>query len=172
MRTIIAALALMFAVGTAKAADPGGWKGWYNDLLRGLKTKVQTRLQSRTRVSAVAAVRGADKNKDAFAPYWKDTVSESAQKKLADEKAVLTAAVEQVVNGDVEGGRAALKKFLKDNPDSFFAQDAKDALANLPAEEAVKPAAEEKPAGEAKPVQEEQKEGEKAEKKEDAKSGD
>ena len=172
MKKIIAALALMFAVGTVQAADSGGWKTWYNDMLKGLKTKVQSRLQSKTRVSAVAAVRGADKNKDAFAPYWKDTVSEGAQKKLADEKAALTAAVEQVVNGDVEGGRAALNKFLKDSPDSVYAQDAKDALANLPAEEAAKPADAENAAAEAQAAQPEQKEADKAGVSEGAKSAE
>jgi len=87
-------------------------------------------------VSAVAAVRGAKQGEDPNALYWKGGVSEKAQKKLAAEKDQLTAAVELVVGGDVEGGRAAINKFLKENPESFFAQDAREALANLPAAEA------------------------------------
>lgn len=139
MKKILIALTLIFAAGTLHAEEGKNWKGWYNDMLKGLKTKISKKLESKTRISAVAAVRGAKQGEDANALYWKGGVSEKAQKKLADEQKQLTAAVELVVGGDVEGGRAALKKFLKDNPESFFLQDAKDALANLPAEEA-KPA--------------------------------
>jgi chemotaxis response regulator CheB len=156
MKKALIALALIFAVGVVHAESGKDWKGWYNTMLKGLKTKVQKKLESKTRVSAVAAVRGAKQGEDANALYWKGGVSEKAQKKLADEKKQLTDAVELVVGGDVEGGRAALKKFIKDNPESFFAPDAKEALDNLPAAEvkteeskteapAGEPAAEEKP---------------------------
>jgi chemotaxis response regulator CheB len=145
MKKLLMALALIFAVGAVQAEDGKDWKGWYGNMLKGLKSKVQKRLESKQRVSSVAAVRGAKQGEDPNALYWKGGVSEKAQKKLAEEKDQLTAAVELVVNGDVEGGRAALNKFLKDNPESFFAQDAKDALANLPA-----PAA--RPEGAAKPA--------------------
>lgn len=145
MRKILIALALLFAVGTVQAADSGSWKSWYDSMLKGLKTKVQKRLQSKRRVSAVAAVRGAKQGDDPEALYWKGGVSEKAQKKLEAEQQQLTEAVELVVGGDAAAGRAALEKFLKDNPESFFAQDAKDALSRLPAEEA-KPAEEKKEA--------------------------
>jgi len=135
MKKLLMALALIFAVGMVQAEEGRDWKGWYGNMLKGLKSKVQKRLESKQRVSSVAAVRGAKQGEDHNALYWKGGVSEKAQKKLAEEKDQLTAAVELVVNGDVEGGRAALNKFLKDNPESFFAQDAKDALANLPAPE-------------------------------------
>lgn len=145
MKKLLMALALIFAVGAVQAEETRDWKGWYGNMLKGLKSKVQKRLESKQRVSSVAAVRGAKQGEDPNALYWKGGVSEKAQKKLAEEKDQLTAAVELVVGGDVEGGRAAMNKLLKDNPESFFAQDAKDALANLPA-----PAA--KPEGEAKPA--------------------
>ena len=144
MKKLLMALALIFAVGLVHAEESKNWKGWYSDMLKGLKTKVSKKLQSKTRVTAVAAVRGAKQGEDVNAPYWKGGVSEKAQKKLADERKQLTDAVELVVGGDVEGGRAALTKFLKANPESFFAPDAKEALANLPAPEAAAaPAAEE-----------------------------
>ena len=136
MKKILIALTLMFAVGTLHAEEGKNWKAWYNSMLKGLKTKMSKGLESKTRVSAVAAVRGTKQGTDANALYWKGGVSEKAEKKLAEEKKQLTEAVELVVGGDTEGGRAALKKFLKDNPESFFAQDAKEALANLPAPEA------------------------------------
>lgn len=137
MKKALLALALIFAVGAVHAEEGRNWKSWYNNMLKGLKTKVQKKLESKTRVSAVAAVRGAKQGDDPNALYWKGGVSDKAQKKLADEKKQLTEAVELVVDGDVESGRAALGKFLKANPESFFAQDAKEALANLPAPEAA-----------------------------------
>lgn len=146
MKTILMAVLLAFTAGAVRAEEAKDWKGWYNNMLKGLKTKIGRKIESKQRVSAVAAVRGAKQGEDPNALYWKGGVSDKARKKLEDEKAQLTAAVELVVGGDVEGGRAAIQKFLKDNPESFFAQDAKEALANLPEPEA-KPA-EAKPAGE------------------------
>ncbi len=169
MKKLLIALALVFAVGTARAGE-GGWKAWYGNMLKGLKTKVQQRMESKTRVSAVAAVRGADQSEDPYALYWKGGVSEKAQKKLDEEKDQLTSAVELVVNGDVEGGRAAISKFLKDHPESFFAQDAKDALAQLPAAEA-KPAAEKTPEAEKKAVKPDEKPAEKSPQKPAEKTG-
>ena len=148
MKKALMALALLFAVGVVHAEGGKDWKGWYGNMLKGLKSKVQKKLESKHRVSAVAAVRGAKQGDDPNALYWKGGVSDKAQKKLAEEKKQLTEAVELVVNGDVEGGREALNKFLKANPESFFAQDAKEALANLPAAEAA-PAAEDKQEGKA-----------------------
>ena len=148
MKKALMALALLFAVGVVHAEGGKDWKGWYGNMLKGLKSKVQKKLESKHRVSAVAAVRGAKQGDDPNALYWKGGVSDKAQKKLAEEKKRLTEAVELVVNGDVEGGREALNKFLKANPESFFAQDAKEALANLPAQEAAPaPSAEEKEEG-------------------------
>ncbi len=146
MKKALMALALLFAAGLVHAEGGKDWKGWYGNMLKGLKTKIGKKLESKHRVSAVAAVRGAKQGEDPNALYWKGGVSDKAQKKLAEEKKQLTEAVELVVNGDVEGGREALNKFLKANPESFFAQDAKEALANLPAPEAA-PAAEEKEKG-------------------------
>ncbi|MBI4351922.1 MAG: hypothetical protein HY550_10815 [Elusimicrobia bacterium] len=101
--------------------------------MKGLRSKVQTKLMSKTRVSAVAAVRGAKQGGDAAALYWKGGVSEKAQKKLKAEKQQLLDAVQLVMDGDIESGRKALSGFEKENPDSVFAQDARDALARLPA---------------------------------------
>jgi len=149
MKKLLIVMALLFSVSALRAEPAKDWKSWYGDMLKGLKSKVERKLQSKHRVSAVAAVRGAKQGGDANALYWKGGVSDKARKKLDEEKKQLTGAVELVVAGDVEAGRAALNKFLKDNPESFFAVDAKEALANLPASEA-KPAegksAEEKPA--------------------------
>jgi TolA-binding protein len=136
MKKILMGLILLFASNSVYAAGGGDWKGYYENLLKGLKSKVQKKFESRTRVSAVAAVRGARQGGDAEALYWKGGVSEKAQKKLLEEKKALGDAVQLIVDGKLVDGKAALESFIKDNPDSLYAADAKEALANLPKDEA------------------------------------
>lgn len=151
MKKILMGFIMVFAVNSVFAAEGKDWKSYYNNLLKGLKSKVQRKFESRNRVSAVAAVRGARQGSDADALYWKGGVSEKARKKLAEENKAITGAVQLVVDGKIAEGRAAMEKFIKDNPDSVYAVDAKEALANLPVAE-VKPAAPK--AAEAKPAEE------------------
>lgn len=136
MIKILVALIMALAVSPSSAGESKDWKGYYNNLLTGLKSKVEKKMESKNRVSAVAAVRGAKQGSDAGALYWKGGVSEKARKKQAEEKKALTEAVQLVVDGKPSEGRAALEKFIKDRPDSFYLPDAKEALSNLPAEEA------------------------------------
>lgn len=160
-KTILAALLFSFCAGAYAAEDKApdasagarqekvrkdssSWKSWYNNLYKGLRSKVQRKFESKTRVSAVAAVRGAKTGRDASELYWKGGISEQARKKAEAERKALGDAVELVVNGDNAAGRTALEKFMKDNPDSVYIPDAKEALEMLPAEEAA-PAA--KPEG-------------------------
>jgi len=155
MSKILIALALLFTVNAAYAAD----SSWFETMMKGLKTKVQKKLESKQRVSAVAAVRGARQGEDPKALYWKGGVSEAAQKKLDADKEQLTAAVQLALDGKDAEAKEALEKFLKDSPDSFYGPDAKEALEKLqpPAEEKAEkaPAAESAPAAEkdAKPAE-------------------
>ena len=157
MKKILLTLALLFTVNSVHAAD-GDWKSWYSNTLKGLKAKVESKLQSKNRVAAVAAVRGEKQGGDAKALYWKGGVSEAARKKLDAERKQLTDAMQLVLDGSLPQGKAAIEKFMKDNPDSVYLAEAKEALEKLPSEEA-KPAAaqpsKEEPAQqiEAKPVQ-------------------
>jgi len=152
MKKLLIAMALVFSFNAVYAAEKAAapekkdWKVWYSNMLKGLKSKVEKKLESKNRVSAVAAVRGAKQGSDAKALYWKGGVSEAARKKLEAEKKQMTDAVQLVVDGNMAEGRAAITKFIKDNPESVYIQDAKEALANLPAEDEVKPAAEAAPA--------------------------
>ena len=139
MKTILMSLALLFAFNTAYAAGGGDWMNYYQNMLRGLKSRVQKKFESKNRVSAVAAVRGAKQGSDAEALYWKGGVSEKAREKLAEEKKVLTEAVQLIVEGSTPEGKAALEKFIKDNPESLYVPDAREALANLPKDESAAP---------------------------------
>jgi len=152
MIRIFAAGVLCLSITPAFSAGAKTDGNYYENLLKGLKSKVQGKLESKTRVSAVAAVRGARQGSDSGALYWKGGVSEQAGKKLAEEKKALADAVQLVVDGKTGEGRAALEKFIKDHPESVYAPDAKEALSGLPAEaEPAKPAAE---APETKPQEE------------------
>jgi len=146
MKKILLALVVVFSVNSVNAQESKDWKGWYGNLLKGLKTRIQSRLESKTRVSAVAAVRGAKQGSDPMALYWKGGVSDNAQKKLDAEKNQFAQAVQLVVDGSLEEGRQELSKFVRDNPDSVFVPDAKEALSKIPAadkaEVAPSPAAE------------------------------
>lgn len=145
MKKILLTLALLFSVNAVYAADPG----WFDSLMKGLKTKVQKRLESKNRVSAVAAVRGAKQGSDPRALYWKGGVSEAAQKKLDAERKQLTDAVQLALDGDNAGARAAFEKFIKENPESVYLPDATEAIGKLPAETAAPAAGAAKPAAEA-----------------------
>jgi len=117
-----------------KEKDKESWKSWYDNFYKGLRSKVQKKFHSRTRVSAVAAVRGDKTGADASELYWKGGVSEQGLKKAEAERKALGDAAELVVNGDAAAGRAALEKFIKENPESLYLPDAREALGMLPAE--------------------------------------
>jgi len=152
MKTLSVALAAVlafsvaaFAADAAKPADAKANRGWFEDTLKGLKSKVNKRFEAQNaRVAQVAAVRASDMSKDAKAPYWKGGGKDKQQKKYAAERKQFTSAVELVLSGKTDEGKAALEKFLKDNPQSQFTPDVKDALAKLA--EGVAPAEQAKPA--------------------------
>ncbi len=148
MKKLLLTLALLFSVNSVYAAD-GDWKNWYSNMLKGLKAKVERKLESKNRGSAVAAVRGSKQGGDARALYWKGGVSEAARKKLEAERKQLTDAVQLVVDGSLPEGREAIEKFIKGNSDSVYLPEAKEALEKLPVPE-VKPAQEAAPAAELK----------------------
>jgi len=146
MKKQLLTLALLFSVNVGYAAESG--TSWYENLMKGLKTKVQKKLESKNRVSSVAAVRGARQGGDARALYWKGGVSEAAQKKLEAERKQLNDAVQLVLDGDNKGARTAFEKFIKDNPESVFLPEAKESLEKLPSDS---PAAAPAKQAEAKP---------------------
>lgn len=162
LAAVLAVSAAAFAADAVKPADAKANRGWFEDTLKGLKSKVNKRFEAQNaRVAQVAAVRATDMSKDPKAPYWKGGDKEKQQKKYAEDRKQFTAAVELVLDGKTADGKAALEKFLKDNPKSQFTPDVKDALAKLSegvapgeAKAEVKPdvKAEEKAAAKAEPA--------------------
>lgn len=139
MKKIILAFVFVFLAVSVKAADGGNWRDWYNNLIKGLRAKVEKRLEPRASAAAVAAVRGANQNIDPRALYWKGSISDAAGKKLGAERKQLGDALQLAADGDIPAGKAAVNRFIKENPDSVYLAEAKEALSRLPAE-AVKPA--------------------------------
>ncbi len=97
MKKILFILILVFTANTCFAASGGGFMGWYKNVLKSLNAKIEKRLAPKVRISAVAAVRGADQSADPMELYWKGGMTEKAAKKLDKEKKEFVAAVEKVV---------------------------------------------------------------------------
>ena len=140
MKKVLFVLITVFVVNTGFAASGGGFMGWYKNVLKSLNAKIEKRLAPKVRISAVAAVRGADQSVDPMELYWKGGITEKAAKKLDAEKKEFTAAIEKVVDGKTEEGKKLLKAFIKNNSDSLYLKDAKEALSKLPVAEKVEDA--------------------------------
>ena len=116
----------------AFAADSGN-KGWFETTIKGLKSKIARRYQaSSVGAASVAAVRGADmKENTKDKVYWKGTQSDKRDKKLGKQRSQLAAALELAVSGKIDEAKKGVEKFIKDNPESPYLEDAKEALVRL-----------------------------------------
>ncbi|MEW5951919.1 MAG: hypothetical protein GX447_09140 [Elusimicrobia bacterium] len=135
MKKQILFLALLFSFSQLYSQEKGNWKTWYENFLKSLKYKVEKKIAPRSKVTAVAAVRGSKKEDKSQEVYWKGSNSKKAQEKIEADRKTLREAVELIVNGDIEKGRTQLKDFIAKNPDSYFIAEAKEALEKLPPEE-------------------------------------
>ena len=136
MKNILFILIMVFVGNTCFAAS-GGFMGWYKKVLKTLNSKIEKRLAPKVRISAVAAVRGADQSIDPMELYWKGGMTEKSAKKLDGEKKEFIAAIEMVVNGKTDEGKKLLETFIKNNSDSLYLQDAKEALSKLSESEKI-----------------------------------
>ena len=136
MKKILFILIMVFTANTCFAAG-GGFMSWYKKVLKTLNTKIEKRLAPKVRISAVAAVRGSNQSADPMELYWKGGMTEKAAKKLEGEKKEFIVAIEKVIDGKTETGKKLLKAFIKNNPDSLYLQDAKEALFKLSEAEKV-----------------------------------
>ncbi len=138
MKKFTLLLSLLVLCSSLYAQDKGTWKTWYENFLKSLKYKVEKKISPRSKITAVAAVRGSKQEDKSKEIYWKGSNSKKAQEKIESDRKTLKEAIENIVNGDMEKGRAQLKGFIDKNPDSYFITEAKEALEKLPAQE-VKP---------------------------------
>ncbi|GAB4031868.1 MAG: hypothetical protein Fur0012_09720 [Elusimicrobiota bacterium] len=136
MKKYLIVLSCLFAFSLVNAQDKGSWKTWYENFLKSLKYKVEKKMSPSSKVTAVAAVRGAKQADKSQEVYWKGSNSKKAQDKIEADRKSLKEAVENIVSGDIEKGRLQLKDFIAKNPDSYFITEAKEALEKLPPQEA------------------------------------
>lgn len=112
-------------------APAGKWgtvKTWFEHWKEGLKGSAVEKHYKRRRLSAVAAVRGAEqKLDDPGKPYIKGTASSKETKKLRKERAELAEAVELVLAGKVEEGSKRLDAFEAGHPNSPLLEDVRQA---------------------------------------------
>lgn len=105
-----------------------GFKTWLQHLREGLAESAVGGRRQKTRVTAVAAVRGAGQDSvDPEKPAWKSTAEAKKAKADKAEKAELASAIDTVLAGNLAEGRDKLAAFEKAHPDSALAKDAKEA---------------------------------------------
>lgn len=135
MKRIVFLLLAVFL--SCASLSEAGFVDWYKNLLKGLDARLEKAFVPKVRITAVAAVRGAEQSADPMRLYWKGGISEKAARKLKEEEKQFAEAVRKVVGGNAEEGRKLLEKFLKDNPESPYVKDVKEAISRLPEEEAT-----------------------------------
>lgn len=148
MKLALAVLAGLFifagAAAPARAADDklASISAWFKNLKEGLReSAVSGRRQHSRSVSAVAAVRGDEQTAvDPNRPEWK-TSSKSEKAELRKEKKELAAAVDLIVAGKYDDGKAAIDQFQKDHPKSKFNDEASKARENADLLAQLRPAA-------------------------------
>jgi hypothetical protein len=124
-------LALLPGFAHAQAAS-----SWFKNLYKALTSDTAQKYASQGRsVTSVAAIRGAGMGQqDPAQPYWKGGVSEKAAKQLAEERKAFAEAIQLVMDGKVEEGKASLADFEKKHPNSALLGDVKEAIAKIEAE--------------------------------------
>lgn len=115
---------------------------WFQHFKEGLaESSVSSRYQKR-RVTAVAAVRGAKQESvDPGKPHWKGGAKSKKAKQLRMEKAALAKAVDLILEGRIEEGKAGLDAFEKAHPKSSLLPEVREAREKLAELEAAAPAA-------------------------------
>jgi len=137
MKRIIVMFLFLFSISMySQNADnkSANWKGWYDNFLKTLKYKIDKKFSSKTNITAVAAVRGASQNKKNSDLYWKSANTDKSKERIEKDKNTIKNAVEKILNGDMETGKKELKEFIEKNPDSYFINEAREALERIPEE--------------------------------------
>ena len=127
---------LFLSVGSfLNSAEEEGWKTWFEKLLKSVKYKMDKRISTNIRITAVAAVRGKKAKDESANLYWKGTNSSKAQEKMDSDRKAIKQAIETALSGDVEKAKIQLSDFINKNPDSCFLTEAKEAFEKLSTEE-------------------------------------
>lgn len=156
MRTLLIAAVVLSSLAfaaPARAEESAAAKlgdsllSWFKHVKEGLSESSVGSYRQHGRISAVAAVRGAEQDSvDPQKPVWKSAAAGKKSKALKAQRVELAAAVDAALAGKLEESRAKLDAFEKAHPDSALLADAKEIRGKL--EEAKAAAAAPAPADE------------------------
>ncbi len=125
---------------------------WFRHFKHALeRSAVESRYRRGTRMTAVAAVRGAgQESEDPTKPYWKGTFSSKKSAQRMKEREELAEAVELVLEGYLDAAKQRLDAFEAAHPTSGLLSDVEEARVKIrevrAAQEAPMEAAADKPA--------------------------
>lgn len=104
-------------------------RAWFKNFKQGLESSgVESHYKSRTRVTAVAAVRGRpQKLDDPGRPYIKGRLDAKRAEELKRQRAEIQKAVDLVLAGKLDEATQKLDEFEKARPDHFFRRDVNEA---------------------------------------------
>jgi len=132
---LIAGLAVfvVLAPGTpGQASEPGSkpsaLRTWFKHLREGLSESAVAGQYQKSKITAVAAVRGAPQQaSDPEKPAWKGTARSRKAERLRKEKAEFAKAVDLVLEGKFEEGDQGLAAFEKAHPRSPLLPEVQEA---------------------------------------------
>jgi hypothetical protein len=109
-----------------------GLRQWFLHVKEGLTESSVSSQRQKARITAVAAVRGAEQGEvDPAAPVWKSASGAKKAKATKKERAELAAAVDSALAGDLDGANAKLDAFEAAHEGSLLLTEAKEIRAKL-----------------------------------------
>ncbi len=152
-RIVLAALAVLLVCAPVQAGGPrskavkSAFWTWFKHLKKGLTQSSNQSLYRKARVTAVAAVRGAEQASfDPDKPSWKGGRKSRKAKALRRERAEFESAVDFILAGKMDEGLEALRRFGKGNAKSTLIPEVRDAIAKITKLQETQRAAEKKSA--------------------------
>ena len=137
-KIFLTSAAVLGIFASARAAEPvatsktkAWYQTWFEHLKQGLaESSVQSHYQ-KSRVTAVAAVRGAKQESiDADKPGWIGGAQSKKAAQLKKERAEFGKSVDAILKGDLKEGLSGLDAFEKAHPKSPLLDDVKQAREN------------------------------------------
>lgn len=104
----------------------------YVEIIKKIKNKINKTLnpQKSTNVSSVFGVRG-NKYDSKNGVYWKTKNSDKLDEKIKKEKESMEEISRKIESGNISEAVADLEKFIKDNPNGYFVEEAGELLKSL-----------------------------------------
>ena len=133
MKKLAVIAVLSCLAGWTRAEEPASGKlsalkTWFKHFKEGLAESSVSNQYQRGRLTAVAAVRGAQQESvNADKPQWKGGNKAKKAEQLKKEKAELAKSVDLILEGKVKEGQAGLDSFEKAHPKSTLLPEVREA---------------------------------------------